>query len=793
MNEWTVDYAFDMLNKHTEIIKGATGANEATTRIRAIDTIVFDVLGWDKLRVETEKHARATGFVDYCFETSGNVSLVIEAKKDEQTFLLPSRKYTEKPFGFGLLAEECRGAYDAMVQAAGYATTLGSRYIAISNGHQWLLALSYVPNQPIDERLVYVFESVDAIKKRFQLFWDCFSYHAIYSNSPAIGLSESRKKPAPAKLSNTIPGYPLAIERNHLKNELSYVLSMVWDELNSNDNSKDFLKKCYIFPDSSDEAFFVAKEIIEKRNKQDILVTEEALPSQKVPQLITDYSTEKPILVLGEIGHGKSTFLKYLRQIKAEEELKNYIQLDIDFLDNPEKLKDVPDFIIREIIRQLLDRYEIDIAEDKFARAVLKAEINRFKKSPRGQAFSVDSKDYKLSEIEYIESFQRDHHEYLKYVFQHIKSSHGKSIAIFFDNLDKRQPDIQEEAFLRSSAMARDWKALIFVCLRPSTYHSSKRSGVLDSIAPKIISITAPNAKILLKKRFGYAAIMAKGEVGNVPSGRDISVNLPTAAQFIENCCVYSLRNSELISLFESVSNGNARSLLQYTKQIITNAHLDTRKIMEIIETDGTYTIAAHEAERSLLFGDYQHYDPGRSVFINVFDLRHSDPIEHFCKLLLLDFLNRSYSSGSLYGYCRLKDIVDYLSQLGYTVDYAKEMAKELLGFKCCGTSTREDDLNDDNVLIGITSLGRYHINVLVKKFTYIDAVVIDTPVIDEKVRAKICYVTPIAERLKRAELFLDYLNDCSNHLQDESAKTVWRKISSEIASDISDICARLK
>lgn len=787
-DEWTSDYAFEKLNKHTDIIKGAAGENEATTRMRAIDTIVFDVLGWDKLKVETEKYARATGFVDYCFEISGNVSLVLEAKKDEQAFLLPSRKYSEKLFGFGLLAEECRGAYDAMVQAAGYATTLGSRYIAISNGHQWLLTLSYVPNQPMDERLVYVFESVDAIKERFQLFWDCFSYHAILSNSPAIGLSESRKNPAPAKLSTTIPGYPLHIDRNHLKNQLSYVLSMVWDELNSIDNSKDFLKKCYIFPDSSDKAFSIAKEIIEKRNKQDEQLTREALPSQKVPKLIKAYLTEKPILVVGEIGHGKSIFLKYLRLIEAEKELTNYIQIDVDFLDRPEKSNEVPDFIVKEIYRQLAERYDIEITEDKFVRAALNAETNRFKRSPRGRAFPVESDKYKLHEVEHIESIQRNHHEYLKYVFQHIKGSRGKSIAIFFDNLDKRLPVIQEEAFLRSSAMARDWDALIFVCLRPDTYYSSKKSGVLDSIAPKIISITAPDAKILLKKRFEYGAMLAEGRVGETPSGRDISVELPTVAQFITGCCLNSLRNRKLVSLFESASNGNARSLLQYAEKIITNGHLDTQKIMEKIEKGGSYTIADHEAERSLLYGDYQHYDPKGSVFINVFDLRHSEPIEHFYKLFLLDFLNRSSSSGIQHGYCRLKDIINYSSQLGYTVDYIKEMTKELLGFKYCRTSTREDSLSDDNVLIGITSLGRYHINVLVKKFTYIDAIVIDTPIIDETVRSKINDIKPIAKRLGRADLFLNYLNECSNHLQDEAAKAVWQKISSEIGSDISKI-----
>ena len=104
----------------------------------------------------------------------------------------------------------------------------------------------------------------------------------------------------------------------------------------------------------------------------------------------------------------------------------------------------------------------------------------------------------------------------------------------------------------------------------------------------------------------------------------------------------------------------------------------------------------------------------------------------------------------------------------------------------------RTDSLCDGDDLIGITSLGRYHINVLVKKFTYIDAMVIDTPIIDETVRSEMRDIQPINERLRRAELFLGYLNDCSNHLEDEAAKGVWENISSDIAADVSGIHTRI-
>ncbi len=75
-----VDAAFARFKRHRETIQDIVDANEDTTRLRAIDTILFDVLGWKKAQVETERHVRATGFADYFFETEYAHSLVLEAK-----------------------------------------------------------------------------------------------------------------------------------------------------------------------------------------------------------------------------------------------------------------------------------------------------------------------------------------------------------------------------------------------------------------------------------------------------------------------------------------------------------------------------------------------------------------------------------------------------------------------------------------------------------------------------------------------------------------------------------------
>ena len=59
----------------------------------------------------------------------------------------------------GLIATECNEAAAALRRLRPTPISAAARYSAISNGHQWLLTMTFVPNQPVEDRLIYVFES----------------------------------------------------------------------------------------------------------------------------------------------------------------------------------------------------------------------------------------------------------------------------------------------------------------------------------------------------------------------------------------------------------------------------------------------------------------------------------------------------------------------------------------------------------------------------------------------------------------------------------------------------------
>lgn len=522
MSHWTPDFCFEQLKVHRDLIVAAAGRNEAATRLLAIDTILFDVLGWDKRDVDPEKYCRTVqltkpdrtvGYIDYAMYANADLSMIIEAKKHDNSFVLPNVDVPTGLCRFGLLAKECQDADNALRQGIGYAASLGVRYVAISNGYQWLLALTYVPGQSVDERQVIVFESIDAIENRFRFFWESFSPAGLTNNLVQNRLLDLRKVPPPQKLSQRISAYPAPATRNNASEGLAIVLGAVWEDVKADEDETLFLKECYVVPKANTSALALAKELLERKNRSDESVASQAVQVNEVSKFLTEYTPEKPIVVLGNVGNGKSTFLRYLRQVEAVETLARYIQLDIDFIDSPSSDKEVPDYIYSQIEARLQQPpFNLDIMDDALIRAALNADINRFRKTPEAKAYPQGSPEYIAAELAFLTLIRANKHEFFKRLFVHLRGSRRFSLAVFIDNLDRRGKEIQEEAYLRASAIARDWACLVFVCLRPTTYYKSSRDGVLDSVAPHVIAVTSGKADHVLARRLKFAKRYAQGQ-----------------------------------------------------------------------------------------------------------------------------------------------------------------------------------------------------------------------------------------------------------------------------------------
>ncbi len=321
--EWLADDAHRAFRELCDTVTPSEDWNEATTRMRFIDAVLFKVLKWDASDVTSERYVKDVGYLDYEFGSRPHCSLVLEAKREGAAFVRPGREYPPKPVPFGLIAAECKDAAAALTQAQNYANQRGARYSAISNGRQWLLSMTFVPNQSIEDRLIFVFESLEAIQsKKFREFFECFSPMAIQTNLPSGRLLDARRAPAPAKLSTTINGYPIAADRNVLAQAVGGVLQLVWDSIDGDQDNELFLKNCYIPSEPSEEMLRTAHTLLSQRASTDERLAAASVKSATRKTVLEHQERsdrEQPVVILGRIGHGKSTFLKYLRHVEAKD------------------------------------------------------------------------------------------------------------------------------------------------------------------------------------------------------------------------------------------------------------------------------------------------------------------------------------------------------------------------------------------------------------------------------------------------------------------------------------------
>lgn len=795
---WSPESAYAEFSSRVDALKALDlGVNEANTRLRIIDTVLFDVLLWEKGEIDAEKFCREVGYADYALCEGSTVACVLEAKKAGVAFLLKTNKLECKPVPFGLLASECPTARAALQQALGYAASLGARYIGITNGTQWLFTLTFVPNQPIEERPVIVFDSLDRIKENFRLFWDCFSRDGITQNRIHEQLVESRKKPAPSKLCMNLPGYPVLSRRNVYANELSYILRIVWDVLAKVETTHQFIENCYVTTVSDDLLINYAEHILKTRIDADAKYSETSVQhTSKVEEVLKVGFSDKPFVLLGEVGHGKSTFLHYLRLVAAKNILANYVQMELNFLDRPDGDTEVNDYIYKEVEAQLNNRAGIDIYEDSVVRGVLYTEFKRFKLSALYKLYENNPERQKQEEERFISENIKDRHSYFTKVFRYLKRGQKKSIALYFDNLDRRNDKIQEEAFLKASSIARDWECVVFICLRPETFYKSLKKGVLDSLAPKTFTVGSPDLTLVLKRRFEFARSVALGEehmedFAELFAVHDISLKLPNVAE-IFSCCEFSVRKgASAIEMLSALSNGDIRLLIDLTRNVLTSNHLDTRKIINRIRESGEYHVSDFEAVKTLLYGDYDQYSPGQSLFVNIFDTFHADEKEHFIRMLTLEHLNRLSQLEPEFKSVRLSNLNAHLQSFYFDALTVRRHLKVLSDSKCIDIYVFVSEGEALHERVRITTRGQYHINNLVYVFQYLDAMIIDTPIMDAVIRNKINLSLELSSRINNTMLFIDYLESALKALHDVQGQRVCGEILARARENVSAIVRR--
>lgn len=767
--------------------------NEADTRHRFIDVLIHDVLGWDRAVSHLEKHEGGE-YSDY--ELGSPPEVVIEAKRAGVSFEIPHEGTSSIVRSIRSLTSMSREFKAAFEQAMSYCSRRGIQIGVVSTSSQVIVFLGVrVDGIPVLEGKCLVFGNHAALKENFHRLWQAISPAAVQKRALVKELSSIAPSGVPTKLSSYIAGYPSFRYPSDSQQSLRMLSDLLIEDVpNTPDYRKRFLEECYCESGALARDALLGKNILAARYAAMFPPTEQS-PSLKgvkkdandkygiSQEVVAEALGRRPIVIIGDVGVGKTSFIRNLIYVRAAEEMQNAIFVYIDLGSQANLGQDIQDFLIEDIERQLLESHDVDLFEDAFVRGVYHGELKRFEKGIYGRLRESAPDKFLEKQIEQLADLMANRVLHLQKCIQHLSKGRKKQVVICIDNSDQRELQDQQRAFLAAQEFASVWHALVLVSIRPRTYFASKNTGSISAYPQRILTISPPRVDLVLEKRLKFSLDLAEGRM---PLDRldGITIRLDSIALFLR-ALIHSLKRSkELGEFLSNITGGNIREVLELTKRFIGSPNVDSDKIIAIMESDSEYTIPLHEFSKSALLGEYSHYDSKSSLALNLFDVRYPDKREHFLSLILVSYLLSDAPGKSAEGFVPTGDVCSELGRLGYVVDQVEHTLRKLTNKKLIETTERvtfdeglQGLVGDMPMAFRATTVGSYHCNRWASTFAYIDAMLVDTPILEPNLRHEISKTIDsfeISKRFYRTELFDEYLMRCWSELTEPPVYFDW-------------------
>lgn len=143
----------------------------------------------------------------------------------------------------------------------------------------------------------------------------------------------------------------------------------------------------------------------------------------------------------------------------------------------------------------------------------------------------------------------------------------------------------------------------------------------------------------------------------------------------------------------------------------------------------------------------------------------------------MLEYLSRFHDQQHSKSWVTYSSLASYLESFYFDVATIQRHLTVLIenGSIEASSSASKDDVKVST--FRITTRGAYHITHLVGEFQYLDAMCVDTPIIDSTARTSITETTLISGRIARTRAFLTYLQACADDLADAEGKDMCNRM----------------
>jgi len=718
--------------------------NEATTRSRIIDTVLYDILSWPKNAVVAEEHINKQGYADYILKNQNDEPiLILEAKKEGISFDLPQNLIKDKNYSFvkikTLLTD--KAIENTIDQVRQYCFKTGTEYGAITNGHVWIFFKVFDSNW--ENLNGFVINNINYFNEDFTEAYNLLSYKKVINNRSLQQKLQNNLNKAKQTYSikNNIASFSVQVDLNEYAQYISKPVKYYFGDFDEKD--KEFLENCYV-----DERLYentkktIAALLIDNASpyleNNGVINYERGKLSKKLSKKIknfVDYSDNKHIVVIyGDRGCGKSTFIKKLIHSDISEDIQDKLRIVYIDLLKYAAIEGEYTELKNRIWRSVLDVIDIDdLLTDYNAiqNILFKEEFIKYKEQ-LNELYKEGTEIYGTKIEEKIKDFLSDYEKLSIRLARYLRDEKKHEIVFILDNTDQYSSEIQDFCFQVLAEVNSAIKCLSIITIREERFFRSKKLGVLDAYETTQYHISSPQADKVFLQRLNYLINSLDDDTffNSLIENHDVSKNSRVTK---ENFKKYFLvfvkdfrRKGNLYSFLISCAQKDMRMALDLFRELVVSGYMN---ISEMISTEGNiFTLQIHQVLKPLMIPQKYFYDEKSSSIPNIFQLRHLENGSHFTAIRTLIYLNKNHNS--YFSLAVMK--TDFLIKMNIEDDFMKNLSM-LIKYKLLEANIKVDEYDPAIEEITITPYGKYFIEKLIHFFTYLDLICTDCEIYSEE------------------------------------------------------------
>lgn len=767
-------------NLHQELVQNEVPLEtEQDARLHIIDRILIEVLGWDRQGIRTEPHIES-GYIDYLLSIGGRNRLVVEAKRISK-LLIDTRQPRMAWYKVG--GPALQSATEGLEQAKRYCADTAVLFSALTTGFEWIGFWAVrTDGIPPKEGKAVVFPSFEAIQQNFAIFYDLFSPEGMIANlyqvhvheAEGLQVSQNEILEAVTDLSER-----RLLQKASLLRDLENIYRNFFSTISGED--PDMLAKCFVESKESR----AADESLEKitgnlLNRIDIVNSQEGEQLQDEIRSAIEFQKGEFILIIGNKGAGKSTFIDRFFRLVLDKKLRDScLVLRIDLANSDGNQATISEWLIDKLKIEL----EMSLFKDGCAtyddlQGVFFSDYKRWSNGVYKPLYQRDKDAFKEKFGELIaDLIVNQPQDYVKKLLKSSISSRKLMPCIVFDNTDHFPQSFQESVFQFAQSIYRECFSFIICPITDRTVWQLSKSGPLQSYDHRDFYLPVPSTKEVLTKRVEFIKLKAQEDPEiskEYFTKKGIRLSIPDVTAFALSVEDIFINEDYVGRMVGWLANFDIRRGLQIAQRIITSPILDISELVKAYAIGQRFRPQRLSIKKALLLGDYNHfYQQDSSFVVNLFEVGSNAVTSPLLRLsilrLLIDVYSETLESEKVYR--SVEDILNYFEPTTVSRIIVKENLKTLLNYRLIEPYDPTDTSIYESQRVKITHCGRIHYEFVTddREGGYMSEMALMTPVISQEYILKIRDLLIKNEKLsgqdwrKIIKWFVEYCLDQDN------------------------------